>query len=110
MNPKVIELRIYPDKNEKLTIPSEYRSDVLYGANENRWLSRYTVKGLCRMIELQHWRFQKRKRKRNVLFDSHYCRNVKKKKSRINRKFKETFYWNPGYFLAGVRVLVQLEG
>ena len=54
MNPKVIELRIYPDKNEKLTIPSEYRSDVLYGANENHWLSRYTVKGLCRMIELQH--------------------------------------------------------
>lgn len=54
MNPRVIELRIYPDKNEKLTIPSEYRSDVLYGANENHWLSRYTVKTLCRMIELQH--------------------------------------------------------
>lgn len=52
MNPRVIELRIYPDKNEKLTIPSEYRSDVLYGANENHWLSRYTVKTLCRMIEL----------------------------------------------------------
>lgn len=33
MNPKVIELRIYPDENGKLAIPSEYRSDVTYGAN-----------------------------------------------------------------------------
>ncbi|RGK36575.1 hypothetical protein DXD17_14215 [[Ruminococcus] lactaris] len=56
------------------------------------------------------WRFQKRKWKRKILFNSHYCRNVKKKKSRINRKLKETFYRNPGYFLAGVRVLGQSEG
>lgn len=33
VNPKVIELRIYPDENGKLAIPSEYRSDVTYGAN-----------------------------------------------------------------------------
>ena len=33
VNPKAIEVRIYPDKNGNFVIPPEYRSDVIYGAN-----------------------------------------------------------------------------
>lgn len=98
MNPKVIELRIYPDKNEKLTIPSEYRSDVLYGANENHWLSRYTVKGLCRMIELQHWRFQKRKRKRNVLSILTIVETLKRRNLGLIENLKKLFIGTPAIF------------
>lgn len=33
VTPKVIEVRIYPDKNGHFVIPPEYRSDVTYGAD-----------------------------------------------------------------------------